>query len=182
MNAPVAAGKPRKFGLTCNFHVGEVVTGVARTQEGYQINWYQTIGGMLGALMTFSSTPDTQARIVRMVKVLDLEMAALFFKLTKCDRVAFRNKFYPSSVIDLDMCELFLRLSDARKAEVVEKLRIQCPVDPARNQNASEWDVRSIEREIATICSYFFTWGAVFPDQPLRQGVTATHMARGLPT
>lgn len=110
-----------KLETLCNYHVGEVVTGMTRASlvaGGSESLIYVTITGRIGALVPFTSR----------------ESVDFFTQLESCMRTdaprptgrepqAYRSYYSPvKHIIDGDLCEMFVKLDHGGQAKVAEKL------------------------------------------------------------
>jgi hypothetical protein len=145
-----------RFVVRYNFNVGDVVTSVCRTMDQFAFHWYQTAGGIFGGFMT---PPDSFLREkvhgrMRLLRVLELEVADFFFRVTRGDRFAFRNRTMPCAVVDLDICEVFLQLSEARRHQIADKVseRLRGP------DSEKVLSVQFMEIEIRAVISQFWLW------------------------
>lgn len=153
----------RRLTVKMNFHVGDIVTGVQFTSDIFQCMWYITIGGGFGGLIlsTSSGQDDWGAdynRHLKLLRAVEMEVSNVFFHLTRCDHIAYRNKLYPASnVIDFDMVELYGRLSRERRDKIAERLRTVLQSVPAMKVYAALTPA-AIDFEINRFSSYFLDW------------------------
>jgi len=114
-------GAPHKLDEIVQFHVGEMVTGLAKASlvpGGAPALLYGTILGGIGVLLPFISKEDVDF-------FSHLEMHLRQEKPPLCGRehLAFRSYYFPvKDVIDGDLCEQFPLLDPARQRAIAEEL------------------------------------------------------------
>ena len=118
--------------LLLNYHVGDVVSGVGQTNDPFSFLWYTTISGGLGGFMmldisglkTSDAVKEEWRKRKKILRMMELELARLFFDWTQCDQIAFRNKHFPAnSVIDLDMVAIFETLGPVHQQAIIDELQ-----------------------------------------------------------
>lgn len=152
----------RRLSLKFNFFVGDSITGVQYTRNLFSCLWYSTVSGGLGGFI--SVIPDSNgksqyapswkndfANRSKLMKRIEMEVSYVYSRSCECDHIIFRNKFFPSTnVIDMDMVELYLMLSDERKMKIAANI-----ADNGKGPNLKPTD---IEIEINKFRKYFIEW------------------------
>ncbi|KAF1317873.1 Pre-mrna-splicing factor rse1, partial [Globisporangium splendens] len=114
-------GAPNKLEQVAQFHVGEVVTSMARSSlvpGGMEAIIYATIMGRIGALVPFTSRED-----VDFYTHLEMYMRQEKPPLCGRDHLSYRSYFIPvKNVTDGDLCEQFVSLSPEKQKSVAEDL------------------------------------------------------------
>ena len=118
--------------LVLNYYVGDLVSGVGQTSDPFNFFWYTTISGGLGGFMildisrlkTSDAVKEEWRKRKKILRMVELELARLFFEWTQCDQIAFRNKHFPAnSVIDLDMVAIFEILGSVHQQAIIRTLQ-----------------------------------------------------------
>lgn len=110
-----------KLETLCNYHVGEVVTGMTRASlvaGGAESLIYVTVTGRIGALVPFTSRDNVEF-------YTDLESCLRIDapRPTGREPQAYRSYYAPiKHIIDGDLCEMFGKLSFEEQRKVAEKL------------------------------------------------------------
>jgi hypothetical protein len=154
----------RRLTLTLNYNVGDVVTGVSFTGAVFPALWYTTIGGAFGGLISLNSKDaDSEwiaehTRRIRLLRVVEMEVASVFLQLTGADQIAFRHRHYPAcQVIDLDLLELFTTLSEERRNRIAARVRESSKGNAAMKSFESVTPT-AIEFEVVRFEHYFLDW------------------------
>ena len=154
----------KRLQVKMNFHVGDIVTGVQFTSDLFQCMWYTTIGGGFGGFIHYYSTGSQEEwtaeynRHLKLLRAVEMEVSNVFFHLTRCDHIAYRNKLYPASnVIDFDMVELYGCLSRERREKIAETLRSSFQGNATMKVYASLTPA-TIDFEVNRFSSYFLDW------------------------
>ena len=89
------------------------------------------------------------------MRLLELEISNVFLELTKCDSIAFRNKYFPAeNVIDLDVVAMFGSLGPALQESITRSVQQKL----ASIKGASDGEkltAESVEMLITHVCRYF---------------------------
>lgn len=125
----------RRLRSVLNYHIGDIVTGICCSTNTLPIVtfdyiWYSTVSNGLGCFIYKNqSTPSSEhwnkdyTKYVKILQILDLEMSNLYYRLTACDNITFRNSHYPSTnVIDLDIVVLFSKISDENRKAISRRI------------------------------------------------------------
>jgi len=114
-------GAPYKLDTIIQYHVGELVTGLAKASllpGGSQCLLYTTVMGGIGVLHPFVSRED-----VDFFSHLEMHMRQEKPPLCGRDHLAFRSSYFPvKDVIDGDLCEQFAMLDFAKQKTIAEEL------------------------------------------------------------
>lgn len=156
----------RRLSLKFNFFVGESITGVQFTSNIFNCLWYSTVSGGLGGFISFcdqnGSNPTIKnwiaefSRQIHLLKKVEMEVAHYFIRFTGCDQISFRNKFFVSTnVIDLDIIEIYLMLSEEAKLEIINNIQETSKFSSVKFDNLKPTD---IEFEINKVRKYFIEW------------------------
>lgn len=148
--------------LAMNFHVGDPVTGVAHSRDFFPFLWYSTVSGGLGGFMVLdldgidhNELNEEWSRRKHIMRLLELEISNVFLELTKCDSIAFRNKYFPAeNVIDLDVVGMFESLGPALRESITRRVQQKL----ASIKGASDGEkltAESVEMLITHVCRYF---------------------------
>ena len=107
--------------VLCQYHVGEVVTGMTRSAlvaGGAESLIYTTVSGRVGALVPFTSRDD-----VEFYTDLQSELRVGVQRPTGRDPLSFRSYHAPAMhTIDGDLCEMFSSLRYEEQSKIAEKL------------------------------------------------------------
>jgi splicing factor 3B subunit 3 len=110
-----------KLETLCNYHVGEVVTGMTRASlvaGGAESLIYVTVTGRIGALVPFTSREN-----VEFYNALEGCLRIDAPRPTGREPQAYRSYYSPiKHIIDGDLCEMFGKLSFDEQKKVAEKL------------------------------------------------------------
>jgi len=110
-----------KLETLCNYHVGEVVTGMFRgslVAGGSQSLIYVTVTGRIGALVPFTSREN-----VEFYTDLEGSMRTDAPRPTGREPQAYRSYYAPiKHIIDGDLCEMFGKLAFEEQKKIAEKL------------------------------------------------------------
>ena len=110
-----------KLECLCNYHIGEVVTGMTRASlvaGGAESLIYVTVTGRIGALVPFTSRET-----VEFYTDLEACLRTDAPRPTGREPQAYRSYYAPiKHIIDGDLCELFGKLSFEQQSKVAEKL------------------------------------------------------------
>ena len=110
-----------KLECLCNYHIGEVVTGMTRASlvaGGSESLIYVTVTGRIGALVPFTSRET-----VEFYTDLEACLRTDAPRPTGREPQAYRSYYAPiKHIIDGDLCELFGKLSFEQQSKVAEKL------------------------------------------------------------
>ena len=105
----------------CNFHVGEMVTSVARgvlQPGGREVLLYGTIHGTIGALFPLSNKADAD-----FFQHLEIHLRSEAPPLLGRDHQAYRSAYFPvRNVIDGDLCEQYALLAPDRARAVAQEM------------------------------------------------------------
>lgn len=157
----------RRLTLKFNFFVGDSVTGVQYTSNIFSCLWYSTVSGGLGGFISYYGDQNGSIQFIRywqaefskscqLLKRVELEVSQIYLQLTGCDHISYRNKFFPSSnVIDLDMVEIYLMLSDEIKNKIALNIMESTKTSSIRFDSLKPID---IEFEINKFRKYFIEW------------------------
>ncbi|KDD74272.1 cleavage and polyadenylation specificity factor protein [Helicosporidium sp. ATCC 50920] len=119
--AGLLGGAPNKLETLASFHVGEMVTALAKgalQAGGRELLLYATLLGGLGALLPFLSREDAD-----FFQLLEMHMRQHAPSLVGRDHLAFRSAFYPvRCVVDGDLCEQFAALADDVQRQIAQEL------------------------------------------------------------
>jgi splicing factor 3B subunit 3 len=113
-------GAPHKLESLVSFHVGDMVTSLARTvlAGGEEVIVYGTVGGALGLLAPLRTKAD-----VDFFTHLEMYLRAAAPSPLGRDHLAFRSALLPvQRVLDGDLCETFGRLPAATARKVAADL------------------------------------------------------------
>ncbi|CAM9268447.1 unnamed protein product [Chrysoparadoxa australica] len=114
-------GAPNKLQQMIQYHIGEVVTCLRKTElvaGGAQVILYATIGGTLGALLPFKNREDIDF-YTHLEMYMRQDMAAICGR----DHISYRSYFLPvSNTTDGDLCEEFSSLSSEKQQKIATGL------------------------------------------------------------
>jgi splicing factor 3B subunit 3 len=114
-------GAPSKLEQVCQFHVGELVTSMQKTNlvpEGQEAIVYSTVMGSIGALIPFQSQED-----IDFYTHLEMHMRSEYQTLIGRDVVNFRSYYLPiKDTVDGDFCEQYTRLPRDKQQKIAEEL------------------------------------------------------------
>jgi splicing factor 3B subunit 3 len=110
-----------KLDMLCNYHVGEIVTGITRASlvaGGAESLIYVTVSGRIGALVPFMSRDD-----IEFFTLLEGCMRTDAPRPTGREPQAYRSYYAPvKHVVDGELCESFSKLSYELQKKIAEKL------------------------------------------------------------
>mmetsp|Transcript_23184 Transcript_23184/g.49148 ORF Transcript_23184/g.49148 Transcript_23184/m.49148 type:complete len:1382 (+) Transcript_23184:152-4297(+) len=110
-----------KLETLCNYHIGEVVTGMTRASlvaGGAESLIYVTVTGRVGALVPFSSRED-----VEFYSALEGFLRTEAPRPTGREPQAYRSYYSPvKHVIDGDLCDAYSQLPYEQKQKIAERL------------------------------------------------------------
>lgn len=110
-----------KLETLCNYHVGEVVTGMTRASlvaGGAESLIYVTVTGRVGALVPFTSRED-----VEFYSALEGFLRTEAPRPTGREPQAYRSYYSPvKHVIDGDLCDAYAQLPFEQKQKIAERL------------------------------------------------------------
>lgn len=116
-----------KLEILCQYHIGEVVTGMTRASlvaGGQESLIYVTVTGRIGALIPFTSRAD-----VELYSQLQTLLRTDVMRPTGRDPINYRSYYAPvKQVIDGDLCDAFNSLSHDEQSKIAEKLDPPCTV------------------------------------------------------
>jgi len=119
-------GAPHKAQVINYFHVGEMITGLARTSlvpGGREAIIYCTMMGSIGALLPFTSRED-----IDFFQHLEMHLRQENPPLFGRDHLSFRSYYFPvKDVIDGDMCEQFALLDPEKQRSIASELDRSVP-------------------------------------------------------
>jgi len=123
-------GAAHKLQDVVQFHVGEMVTSICKTQlvpGGAEVLFYSTIMGGLGILVPFSSKED-----VDFFTHLEMHMRQENPPLCGRDHLAYRSAYFPvKDVVDIDLCDQYASLDYERQTAIAEEL-VSSPIDVSK--------------------------------------------------
>jgi len=114
-------GAPNKLEALVQFHVGETVLALTRTElqpGGQEVLVYGTVMGGIGAMLPFTSREE-----VDFFNHLEMHMRQENAPLCGRDHMAFRSYYFPvKDVIDGDLCEQYASLSAELQRKIADEL------------------------------------------------------------
>lgn len=114
-------GAAHRAQVLAHFHIGDIISSLALESlvpGGRPVAIYTCINGTIGALIPFISRED-----VRIFSTLEMHMRQEKLSVTGRDHLAYRGQFAPvKSVVDGDLCELYMSLSHEKQEEMAEEL------------------------------------------------------------
>ncbi|KAG0241008.1 pre-mRNA-splicing factor rse1 [Actinomortierella wolfii] len=114
-------GAAHKIDNVAQFHVGDIVTSLARTNfvaGGRELLVYTTLMGSVQLLMPFQTRED-----IDFFQMLEMHMRNEMPPLAGRDHLSYRGYHIPvRSVIDGDLCEMYNMLSGDKKRAIAEEL------------------------------------------------------------
>uniref|UniRef100_A0A7S0MRB0 RSE1/DDB1/CPSF1 C-terminal domain-containing protein n=1 Tax=Pyramimonas obovata TaxID=1411642 RepID=A0A7S0MRB0_9CHLO len=114
-------GAPNKLEALVQFHVGETVLSLARTElqpGGQEVLLYGTVMGGIGAMLPFTSRED-----VDFFNHLEMHLRQENAPLCGRDHMAYRSYYFPvKDVIDGDLCEQYATLSAELQRKIADEL------------------------------------------------------------
>lgn len=117
----VMGGAPQKAQEIVQFHVGEVVTSLAKTHlvpGGPSMLVYSTVMGTIGLMIPFATRED-----IEFFNLFEMQMRQHNPTLSGNDHLAFRSYYYPvRKVVDGDLLEQFHTMDLEKQKTVADEL------------------------------------------------------------
>ena len=111
----------QKLEIVCNYHVGEVVTGMTKASlvaGGSEALVYVTVTGRIGAFLPFTSRDD-----VEFFQDLEAHLRTDAPRLTGNEPQNYRSYYSPvKHVVDGDLCDSFGNIEFKDQKKIAEKL------------------------------------------------------------
>ncbi|KAJ1503346.1 Splicing factor 3B subunit 3 [Coelomomyces lativittatus] len=110
-----------KLELISSFYIGDWITSITKTTlipGGRELILYTTLGGLIGCLIPFTNKEDVDFFVM-----LEMHLRQEHDSLIGRDHMKFRSYYTPvKNVIDGDLCEQFLRLSQDKRDSIAQEM------------------------------------------------------------
>ena len=111
----------QKLEILCQYHVGEVITGMTKASlvaGGSEALIYVTVTGRIGALLPFSSRDD-----IDFYQELEAQLRVDAPRLTGMEPQVYRSYYLPvKNITDGDLCDSFSLLSPGAQKKIADRL------------------------------------------------------------